>query len=68
MNCTKCDQPISEERLEALPDTKVCVACSDVKKVKGLVDYAHKTGGHLVMLPDDEEQQRLAFRCFRRAR
>jgi len=68
MNCTKCQQPIPAERREALPDTKVCVGCSDVKKVKGLLDFNHKTAPVLVMLPDDEEQQRLAFRSYKRAR
>ena len=68
MNCVKCLQPIPPERLEALPETTVCVGCSDVKKVKGLLVFNHKTAPVLVMLPDDEEQVRLAFRSYRRAR
>lgn len=67
-SCVKCRQPIPPERLEAVPEASTCVGCSDVKKVKGLMDYGHKTAGTIVMLPDDEEQRRLAFRAYRRAR
>lgn len=28
MDCIRCDEPIPAKRLEALPDTKVCVGCS----------------------------------------
>ena len=28
MNCVKCGQKIDPERLEVLPDTKLCTACS----------------------------------------
>lgn len=68
MDCIKCRQPIPPERLEALPETTVCVGCSDVKRVLGLLDFSHKTAPVLVMLPDDEEQRRRAFRAYRRAR
>lgn len=66
--CCKCNKAIHPDRLEAVPDTTTCVGCSDVKKVKGLMDYGHKTAGAIVMLPDDPEQQRMAFRQYRRAR
>lgn len=68
MNCSQCERPIPAERREALPETTTCVACSNVKKVVGLMEYGHKTGGSLVMLPDDPEQIRLAYRSYRRAR
>lgn len=68
VKCRKCHQKIPEGRLEAVPDATTCVGCSDVQKVKGLMDYGHKTAGAIVMLPDDPEQQRLAFRAYRRAR
>lgn len=29
MNCSSCGQPIPQERLAVLPNTTVCVACSD---------------------------------------
>ena len=29
MFCIRCDEPIPEKRLQALPDTKVCVGCSE---------------------------------------
>lgn len=66
--CVKCEAVIDPERLEALPDTTTCVGCSQVKKKLGLMDYGHKTAGAIVMLPDDEEQVRMAFRCYKRAR
>lgn len=33
MNCIVCDDPISDARLHALPNTQTCVHCSDVKPV-----------------------------------
>ena len=36
-NCEKCGQPIAPERLEALPQAKLCVACKEIqaKNAKG---------------------------------
>lgn len=31
--CKECQNPIPMERLEALPETETCVACSHVPKV-----------------------------------
>ncbi len=28
MNCIRCEKKISKQRLEVLPDTKICVRCS----------------------------------------
>lgn len=66
--CSNCEMPIDPERLEAIPETTTCVRCSTVKKQLGLMEYGHKTAGTIVLLPDDEEQQRLAFRSYRRSR
>lgn len=33
MNCNKCNQPIPEARLKAVPNTTTCVGCSTTKKV-----------------------------------
>jgi hypothetical protein len=30
VNCFKCNEPIPEGRLKAIPTTKVCVSCSGV--------------------------------------
>jgi hypothetical protein len=32
MNCCKCNEPIPEPRLKALPNTHTCVECSSVGK------------------------------------
>ena len=68
MNCIKCDQPIPRERLEALPDTKTCTACSTTQAYLTLMEYGHKTAGALVVVRSDPEQQRMAKRAYRRAR
>lgn len=35
MNCIHCNQPIIKQRLEALPNTKTCVTCSQEKPKAG---------------------------------
>lgn len=32
MNCRKCNEEINPLRIKALPDTKVCVKCSDTSR------------------------------------
>ena len=32
MNCKKCNSKINPSRLKALPETKVCVNCSDTSR------------------------------------
>lgn len=61
MDCARCDQPIPPERLEILPDTKVCVACvmkdGDVPMKKGRMAYGHKTAGEIdIMSPEQYER------------
>lgn len=66
--CLGCKTPISPERLEIFPNCSTCTNCSQVAPTRGLMDYAHKTAPQLIILPNDQEQQRIAFRAFRRAR
>ena len=75
-SCRKCDQPISEERLEVLSDTELCVGCARSNTVRrvGFMVFGGgggngKTGGSLVMLDtSDKESLRRAVRANRRAR
>lgn len=55
--CVRCEEPIPQERLEALPDTNVCVKCSDVKPVYGDSRY-----GDLVVGKSDEDQRRMRLK------
>lgn len=54
MNCARCDKPIPPERLEALPDTKLCVPCvmkdGDVPMKKGRMAFDCKTNGEIDIL------------------
>lgn len=71
MLCSKCSTSIDEDRAEFLVLTKrrsLCVNCSDESKKLALMDYAHKTAGTIVVLPNDKESQRKAFRIYRRSR
>lgn len=68
MHCEICHAKIPEERLEVFPNTRRCVRCSEVKRVEGLMDYGHKTAPQLVILPDNPEAKRRAYRVFRRDR
>ena len=29
MDCIRCEEPIPQKRLEALPETRLCVSCSE---------------------------------------
>jgi len=44
-NCTGCGEPIHPKRLEIMPNTTRCVACSTVQK-KGAVTVMKGTGDH----------------------
>jgi hypothetical protein len=44
-NCTGCGEPIHPKRLEIMPTTTRCVACSTVQK-KGAVTIMKGTGDH----------------------
>lgn len=68
MNCLVCNSQIPQERLDIFPNCSTCANCSNVTRTIGLMDYAHKTAPQLVILPNNPEQQRIAFRAFKRAR
>lgn len=70
-DCIYCGENIPEERLEFLKETGrsfICTKCSIEKPKMGLMDYGHKTAPQMVILPNNEEVQRIAVRAFRRAR
>lgn len=61
MNCARCDKEIPPERLEALPDTKICVPCvmkdGDVPLKKGRLAFDCKTNGEIdIVTPDQFER------------
>lgn len=47
--CEKCGEPIDEKRLVALPDTKVCVKCTDEIPVTGYMSWEHKTAPTIII-------------------
>lgn len=53
MNCIECQSLIHPLRLVALPDTKVCVSCSDVKRVGCIPITNHKTGNNIQIVDRD---------------
>ena len=70
MNCKDCGTEIPKERIE-LGYSDYCVKCSDNHNagVVGFMDFAHKTGGEIVIVKrDDAEALRLADRANKRAR
>jgi hypothetical protein len=67
--CARCKQIISAERLEILPDTHTCVACSGVQKYVGMNVFTHKTAPSVVFIrPENKEAVETLRREFRRAR
>ena len=56
MNCAMCFGDIEYERLEAVPNTQVCIACAQKynvgKKKKGYMSYGHKTGAEIQIMSD----------------
>lgn len=67
--CRKCGDEICAERIEALPMTTECAACSSAQKKIGFMVVPHKTGSYVAILePADTEAVRLAKRANRRAR
>lgn len=58
MNCALCTISIEAERLELLPDTKVCSCCarngaSQKSKPRGVMVYGHKTGGYIQVISEE---------------
>ena len=67
--CSTCGVQIPPERLEAVPHTTTCVACSREPARIGYLIFAHKTGGEFCMVdPRDTESMRRAQRANRRHR
>lgn len=55
MICITCNNSIEDERIEALPTTRVCSACArkgaeQKPKPKGVMIYGHKTAGAIQIL------------------
>ena len=58
MICITCSLSIESERLEVLPETRVCSCCArqgihQKPKAKGVMVFGHKTGGYIQVI--DEE-------------
>ena len=69
MNCTSCSAQIDALRLEILPNTETCTACSTEQKRVGFLVFAHKTAPDIVMVDGgDKEAVRIARRGYERAR
>jgi hypothetical protein len=69
MTCSSCGNEIPPERLEVLPHTKTCAACSTEQRRVGFLVYGHKTAGEVVMVDGgNREAVRQAERAYRRAR
>lgn len=67
--CDTCNCVIPSARLEALPHTTTCVACSRCTTFVGFMDWAHKTAPDLVLVDSgDKENLRRAQRINTRAR
>lgn len=63
MICKVCQNNIEATRLEALPETKVCISCArkghNQTSIKGIMCFDHKTGGTLqVVSPDNFSEYR----------
>jgi hypothetical protein len=65
----RCGNVISKERLEILPNTRVCPACSTEQAYVGCMHYSHKTGGQLVYVrPENTQAVETLRREYNRAR
>lgn len=52
MNCEKCHNEISKERLECIKNCTTCVNCSEERPVEGVMIFTHKTGGEIQIIKD----------------
>lgn len=71
MKCTSCGKRIPKARLEALPETTLCVQCAERSGAApvGFMVYGHKTAPELVIVDKrNEEALRQARRANRRSR
>lgn len=59
IRCTKCRNPVEEERVKIL-DSTICSSCAKknpTKKVKGILIYPHKTGGYIQVVNEETFDQ-----------
>lgn len=71
MQCRFCNTELDPDRVEFLLDTNrdiVCQNCSTEESKLCLMSFSHKTAPELVILPQDKEAIRRAFRVFNRER
>lgn len=54
--CTECDAEIPEGRIKALPDTEVCVNCSDTEKKLGFRVITGKSTYTELEIVDNKEK------------
>lgn len=52
--CRVCRGPISQCRLQALPQTQVCVKCSSESPLLGVMIYSHKTAPFIQVVAQKE--------------
>jgi hypothetical protein len=62
MNCVTCTLPIEQERLEILPETRVCSCCaqqgaSQKSRPKGVMVFGHKTGGYIQIISEESHKE-----------
>ena len=64
MLCANCSSQVENERLEILPDTKVCSNCANkykrTERPKGIMVWGHKTAGEIQIVSHEN------FREYRR--
>jgi hypothetical protein len=60
MLCIKCNKEIPAGRLKALPNTKVCVACSDTSKVAGFRVITGKSTYTEMQIVDQDTYNKLS--------
>lgn len=58
-NCCKCNNPIPEGRVKALPNTKTCVSCSSVEAVACHVVVSGKTEYSQIEIVDQQTAKRM---------
>ena len=77
IRCIDCGEEIPDERVEILRSKNWpmrCVKCSKVEGPIGFMNFGHKTGGEVLIVPrnpdgtNDPEKIRQARRAYRRDR
>jgi translation initiation factor IF-1 len=60
VRCFKCNGIIPEGRIKALPNTRVCVECSDTRKIKAFRIISGKNTYSEIQLVDDKKFSELS--------